>query len=511
MAEGKPTIYIVAGPEGSGKSAMLQQNAAQREGLSPHLKGEHIGADKPLLSGAKASELLGDKSANSHAASQVVALQQARNAVAEKKSFTYETSFANRGDLNLVDQAKANGYRVVIAHVQTGSAELNVARVAERAREGGRDASPAAVRQEYQAAPKLIAEASKKADYTFVMDSSALNQPARHLATLERGRVTNSVPNAEMPGWAKEAYSQQLQAHRDSRTTPAERSFASAIDKAEQLVPRANVKVAGHEQGSSSGPVVDRSSHHLLQQTGPKDFVVHFESRLAVPVKNGQDVTLSYGANREAGKVTYNAPEASRDPEKVKAEVRDFLTQPRAQAEKNPRLAAAYSAYDALHAKAAETGPRNEQVEKGVDQAIKNSIAARLSTGKQVEVTRSSVDAVQYQVASRSLDSALQEKQLHPDRNPQINPDHRRIIVERTDAVVRSSEGRVATLEPPSAAHKEAQRMATQLAKHDGAKADSPFATREATNLYQKEQTDTMKQQQVQQQQRQQARGMDRA
>ncbi len=287
----------------------------------------------------------------------------------------------------------------------------------------------------------------------------------------------------------------------------AEQSFADAAAKAERLVPGAHVAVAGHKPGSYSGPVVEYSRHHVLQQTGPKEFVAHFDSRLAVPPLKDQNVRIEYDANRNPGKVEYVAPAASRDPEKLKAETRDFLTKPREEAEKNPRLAAAYAAYDALSNKAADAFPRNSQVEREIDQLIKNSIAARLSSGENIIIGKGQTDAVQYQVASRSLDSAIVEKQLNPERNPRIEHEHRRIIVERTEQIVRATEGRVATIQPESPAFKDAERIAAQLAKHDGTRSESPFASAQLANAYKGQQQSELKDAQQLLQQRQQQRG----
>lgn len=506
MAEGKPTLLVIAGPEGSGKTTYHQQELAAASKVPNSLRREYISNDsKPILSNDKVQQQLGENSTRAFGAGNLIAQQLAKEAIAEKRSVTYETSF-NRGDLALVDQAKSSGYRVVLHHVNTGSTELNVARIAERVKEGGRDAPASAVRADFEN-NKLIAEASKKADYTFVLDSSQLNQPARHLATLERGRVTNSVPADQLPKWAKETYAEQLQQNQDRRQTAAERSFAAAVDKAEKRVPGADVQIAGHKPGTYSGPIVEATAHHKLQQTGPKEFVAHFNARLAVSPSKDQDVTLTYGANREPAKVEFLAPAAPRDPEKLKAEVRDFLTQSREQASKNPRLEVAYAAFDKLQEKAIDAGPRTDKVERDVDQIIKNSIAARLSTGKNIEISKGQVDAVQYQVASRSLDAALQEKQLNPERTPRIDPEHRRIIVDRSEQIVRATEGRVATIEPQSPAFKEAQRIAGQLAKHDGVRSDSPFASKDLANAYQNQQLTELKQSQQLQQQRQAQRG----
>lgn len=512
MAEGKPTLFIIAGPEGSGKSTYKASIDAEHGRLAPHLKGNHIGGDKSFSGDKVQTAVLNEQGTRAFGAGNQIAHQQAREAVGRKESFSYETSFSNRQDLALIDQAKANGYRVVLTHIQTQKPELNVARVAERVREGGRDAPADSVRRDFQESPKLIAEASKKADHTFVMDSSALNTAPRHVATLERGRITNAVPAAEMPAWAKEAYSQQLQQHRDSRTTAAEKSFAAAIDKAEQRSPGATVKVAGHQPGSFSGPIVEQTAHHALQQTGPKEYVAHLNARLAVEAKKDQDVTISYSPTREPGKVAYNAPQA-RDAEQLKTEVRQFLTQPREFTANNPRITAAYAAYDALSNKAWEANPRTDAVEKSVDASIKQSIAARLASGKPIEVSQQSVDAVRYQVAARSLDSALQDRLLKPEAQIKIDPEHRAMIVKGAETMTRQAEGKLVTIQEKSPAFKEAERIATQLAKHDGPRTETPFASKDLASAYQNTQASQLReatQAKQQEQQRQASRGMDR-
>jgi predicted ABC-type ATPase len=511
MAEGKPTLFVLAGPEGSGKTTFYEQSMEAQRKLAPELRSSYISADKALVSADKVQkEQLGEQSTRAYGAGNLIANQLARDAIGAGRSVIVETSFAEKRDLDLVNDAKKAGYRVVVSHVQTQSPDLAVARVAERVKEGGRDAPEAAIRAEHARSAPLIAQAAKVADHTFVYDTSALNQAPKHLLTLERGRVTSAAPAAEIPTWAKEAYGQQLQQHREANVSAAEKSFAQAIDKAEQRVPGARVQIAGHKAGEYAGPIVEKTQHHVLQQTGEKDFVAHFKDRLAVVPTTDQNVKLTYTADRDRGKVEFQAPPAPKNEAALKQEVRDFLTQPREVAEKNPRLAAAYAAKDALSDKAWEARPRTDRVEKEVDQLITSSVAARLATGKNVEISRGQVDAVQYQVAARSLDSAIQDKQLNPDRNPRVDPEHRRIIVERSDQVARQLEGKVAAIQPESPAYKEAQRIAAQLAKHDGARSESPFASRELSSAYKQEQTREAQQGQQQAQQRQQGRGMDR-
>lgn len=498
--EGKPTMYVLAGPEGSGKSTFYQINMQHHSKLSPEIRPPYVSADQVQ------SQTLGEMSTRAFGAGNLIANQQSRDLISQKRSFVTETSFSNPRDVALVDEAKRSGFRVVLIQVQTQSPNLSVARVAERVREGGRDAPEHAVRDDYSKSAALIAQASKSADYTMVYDTSALNQSPRHLMTLERGRISHAAATAEIPAWARQVYGQQLQAHREGNMSAAEKSFASAVDKAELRTPNARVQIAGHKPGEYAGPIVEKTQHHVLQKTGEKDYVVHFKARLAVVPTLDQDVKLAYSASRDKGQVEFLAPPAPQNEAARKAEGRDFLTKPREEAIKNPRLAAAYAAKDALMEKANDAGPRTDNVEREVDKLVHSSIAARLSEGKGVTISRAQVDMVQYQVASRSLDAAVQEKQMEPERNPRIDPEHRRIIVERTDRVANGVESTATTLHPESPAFKEATRIAEKLAQHDGSRVASPFKSRALSEVYKQTQSRELNQQQ----QRQQARGMER-
>lgn len=457
--EGKPTLFVIAGPEGSGKTTFYEQSLEAQQRLGPQVR---------------------------RAPNLEIAGLSGRDAGDKGYSVLVETSLAQQRDLDQLKQAKDAGYRVVLFHVQTQSADLNVARVAERVNEGGRGAPEATVRAEYAKSPQLIAEAAKIADRTFVYDNSALNEPPKHVLSLERGRVSRATQ--EIPNWVREAYGQQLAAHREANVSPAERSFAEAVDKAEQRVPGAKVQIAGYRAGDYQGPVVDGTRHHVLQQTGEKEFTAHFKDRLAVVPQPGQAVTLRYGADRDLGKVEYQPP--SKEPAAARNDrAQQFLKESHGAAERSAGLQPEHAAYDALRAKASEAAPRNEQIRGDVENVIRRSIASRIQAGTNIEVSRGQVDAVQYQVASRSLDSAIEEKQTNPLSTPRIDPEHRRIIVERSDRVARQVEGKVTTIEPETQAFKEATRIAAQLARHDGGQGKSPFASRELSGAYRDQQS----------------------
>lgn len=402
--QGKPTMYVIAGPEGSGKTTFYEQTMVAGSKLVPELRPAYVSADKVQ------DQMLGDKTNRAYGAGNLIADQQARSLMGDRKSFVAETTFANDRDLKLVTDAKEAGYRVVLFQMQTKSPELSVARVAERVKEGGRDAPEAIIRADYARAPALIAQAAQKADHTYVYDTSALNQAPAHVLTLERGRVTSQA--RELPDWAKLQYGKELQIARDGSVSAAERSFANAIAKAEQRTPGANVQVGGYKAAEYTGPIVANTNHHVLQQTGEKQYVAHFKDRLAaIPNEKAYagEMKISYGADRDKGRIEFAPNHGLQTDAQNKQDARDFLTKPREAAVQNPRLAAAYAVTDRLENAAWTAGPHTDKVEQRVNEVIRSSVAARLQQGKPMEISRPMVDAVNNQVASRNQEHAKEQ------------------------------------------------------------------------------------------------------
>lgn len=470
-----PTLHILAGPEGAGKTTFYEQTILSGARLPAEQRPTYISPDRVQ------SHMLGEQGNRAYGAGNQIAHQQAREVLKTGKPLVTETTFSDPRDLRLVEEAKAAGYRVVLHHLQTNSVNLSVARVAARVAEGGRDAPEAQVRADYQRAPALIAQAAQKADLTFVHDSSALNQEPKHLLTMQQGRIVAQA--RELPTWAREAYAAPLREAQHGRMSAAERSFASAVNYADRRHPGAQVQIAGHKPDQAQGRAVHHTAHHLLQETKPGHYVAHFKERLAVVPQAGQDVTITYGADRDKGRVAFGPDASKQTPEQNKADKQAYLTLPRDQAEKAPRVAAAHHAADALRRVADQAQPRNEKVAEQVDKVIQNTVIQRLETGRPLEIDRPMVEAVRYNVALKSLDNALSQ-QIIDAKPQQLHPEHRDILVTRAEGVMRAIDGRVPMVQPVSQAQKEAQLIAQRLATLDGPKAQAPFRHNELTKTY---------------------------
>ena len=148
----RPVVLVVAGPNGSGKSTITK--------LIP-LHGTYINADDLK---------------KEYALSDIEAAQKAeaiRNKLVEQKAdFTFETVLSTERNLILLKKAKENGYEVQCVYVLTCNAEINIAIVRGRIREGGHAVPEEKIRKRYIKALKLLPQLIDVCDKILIYDNS---------------------------------------------------------------------------------------------------------------------------------------------------------------------------------------------------------------------------------------------------------------------------------------------------------------------------------------------------
>jgi len=109
----------------------------------------------------------------------------------------------------------------VLFHVSVRQADLSVARVAQRVREGEHDVPEDKIRERYARNPPLIRQAALAADQAFVYDNSRLNQPMLRVLALRRGKAV--LVGDDVPEWARTLYAPELRAAKAAARLPARR------------------------------------------------------------------------------------------------------------------------------------------------------------------------------------------------------------------------------------------------------------------------------------------------
>lgn len=182
-------LDLIAGPNGAGKTTLFELViAAERPGL-PFVNADRIAAER----------FPGRESEHAYAAATIAA--RTRQALIEARiDFCTETVFSHPSKLDLVRQAAAAGYDVVL-HVVMIPRELSALRVAARARGGGHDVPLEKLDGRYDRLWPLVADSVRSCHRAIFYDNAADDGP-RVVASIRYG-----VPDYEpqWPAWTPES------------------------------------------------------------------------------------------------------------------------------------------------------------------------------------------------------------------------------------------------------------------------------------------------------------------
>ena len=140
-----PTVYVIAGPNGAGKTTFANEFLPDfvncREFLNADLIAAGLAPFAPETQNVRAGRLL---------------LTRIKELTAEKENFGFETTLAGRAYLRLFKKLRINGYRVVLFFLWLPSADMAVARVRVRVRQGGHNVPEPVIRRRYKSGLKNL-------------------------------------------------------------------------------------------------------------------------------------------------------------------------------------------------------------------------------------------------------------------------------------------------------------------------------------------------------------------
>ena len=170
-------MWVLAGANGSGKSTFYRLMLAPR-GV------RWINADDIARTMWPA-----DPEGHSYAAA-AIAAEQREAAVRAGIDFATETVFSHQSKLALLHNARAAGYHVTLVYIHLASAELNVARVAQRVAQGGHNVPKDKIIARRARVKNLMVEAIAAADEAVIFDNSDDGNPFVVVARVSGGVVT---------------------------------------------------------------------------------------------------------------------------------------------------------------------------------------------------------------------------------------------------------------------------------------------------------------------------------
>lgn len=246
-------LRVFASPNGSGKSTVIQYVRNYKVNNIPIEFGYYINADdiasqlragifrfkdfgiritnKEFLNTALASGLINEKfpeeifksayklrtntiqllSADmGERLAQIIADFLRKKLLDQKERFSFETVFSHSSKLNIMKEAKKNGYKVYLYFVSTESPEINKLRVVSRRDQGGHDVSPDLIESRYYRSLELLYEACQVAYQVYFFDNSIEGEESDMFAhfKMEKGKKHWDEINIEnVPTWFKKYYS----------------------------------------------------------------------------------------------------------------------------------------------------------------------------------------------------------------------------------------------------------------------------------------------------------------
>jgi predicted ABC-type ATPase len=158
---GRPTLWLIAGADGVGKTtyalARIEAVTKSHRFMNVDLIREGLSPLDPSQQQTRAAR---------------VALDMARDLVAQKQSFSLETTLSGKTHLRLVALAKANGLAVKMLYFFVDTPETCLERVARRVSEGGHDVPELDLRRRFTRSLENFAIYASRCDFWRIYDAN---------------------------------------------------------------------------------------------------------------------------------------------------------------------------------------------------------------------------------------------------------------------------------------------------------------------------------------------------
>ena len=179
-----PTLFVVAGPNGCGKSTLTRTTwFGGVEVIDPDAIARDMATGSPGQAGREA-------------------VRQRRAAVGAGRPLVVETTLAGHGALRLMAAARRTGYRIELHYVSVESPEQALTRIRNRVALGGHDVPEADVRRRFARSLAHLPAAIERSDEARLYDNTDPDQPHREVAILRGGTWWTAE---RLPGWAAAA------------------------------------------------------------------------------------------------------------------------------------------------------------------------------------------------------------------------------------------------------------------------------------------------------------------
>jgi predicted ABC-type ATPase len=199
VADSAPTITVLAGTNGAGKSSIggAQLAATRTSFYNPDIETRTLMVANPGMTLDEAN-----------AAAWRIGKERLEAAIENRNSFNFETTLGGTTIARLLTKAHANGLRIRVWYCGLHNAELHIARVRSRVLRGGHDIPEKNIRERYDASRNKLCSILPSINELILYDNSNDADPHEGrtprpvlLLHFRDGRILNLA--SAMPEWAK--------------------------------------------------------------------------------------------------------------------------------------------------------------------------------------------------------------------------------------------------------------------------------------------------------------------
>ena len=266
----KPQLVIIAGPNGSGKTALTTGGELEKLGI--HLPQCYINPDNlaRIIREGDTTKTQGE--IDWEAWSQARELR--RGYREQGVSFAFETVFSHPSSLLDMQKCREADYEVIVAYVVTERVEINLDRIEKRVLQGGHMVKEPKVRERYDRCllylPRIIEEASQ----AIVFDST---QEGQMIVRLQKRRFPS---NGELPDFLEQNLGSVLRLRAQQRRD-LEAQFGT-------LTP------PNEESGYYIGPLDAVMTQFAVQRTEEGSYILHDRSLIGADLPPNHHMTIRY-------------------------------------------------------------------------------------------------------------------------------------------------------------------------------------------------------------------------
>lgn len=172
-----PKIYIIAGPNGSGKTTFAKEFLPNYAKCNNFVNADLIAAGlspfSPVVAGMKAGRLL---------------LAQIGELIDKKEDFAFETTFAGKAYLSLIKDARRKGYEIHVFFLWISDVRLAQERIRQRVKEGGHDVPMADVKRRFGRSRENFLKLYEPISDAWVLCDNSGGQPVE-IALKTKGQI----------------------------------------------------------------------------------------------------------------------------------------------------------------------------------------------------------------------------------------------------------------------------------------------------------------------------------